>query len=124
MRSERLDDDFLFFDEASKQAKMGRMGDIITNRTKQNCAFGPSFWKIFFFFLLFVGTFGWHFSLFCHSSSRASVSGIVVTIRKSSAAAACTFEEKKKKSSGCVRVVFISGKVCISFFQLATSFRL
>lgn len=63
-RSERLDDDFLFFDEASKQAKMGRMGNIITNRTKQNCAFGPSLGRMFFFlFLLFVGMFGWQ-SLF------------------------------------------------------------
>jgi hypothetical protein len=76
-------------------------------------------------FSLFVGMFGgWQsLSSFILSFyfSAASDDGIVVTMRM--AAAACTFEEKKK-SSGCVRVVFISGKVCISFFQLATSFRL
>lgn len=118
MRSERLDDDFLFFHEASKQAKMGRMGDIITNRTKQNCAFGPSFWNIVFS-LLFVGTFGWHVSLFSYfllCFSGASDSGIVSTMG-TAMATACIFEEK---SSGCAGVLCMSGKLCISFFQFTT----
>jgi hypothetical protein len=93
-RSERLDDDFLFFDEASKQAKMGRMGNIITNRTKQNCAFGPSLGRMFFFFFsCLLGCLAGSLSFssdFLFHSSRASDSGIAGTTRMAAAACRCT----------------------------------
>jgi hypothetical protein len=72
---------------ASKQ-KWGEW-DIITNRTKQNCASGPSLGRMFFF--LFIGMFGWQslFLYFLFHFSGASDSSIADTMRMA-VAAACT----------------------------------